>query len=136
MKSNGSKTFFISAFKNNLTAAENLDRHSALRHSITKLGYIKDEGIGCFNNNPELTILVNTNLTNAEEDFISLMKQYNQECVLIVHGIDSAAQLLYPDGTTKTIGKMKCIGGEDGVTTEPLRGRDYTYVNEKYYIVE
>jgi hypothetical protein len=136
MKTNGSKTYYFSAFKNNLTAAQNLDRHSELRHKLTRLGYSKQECIGVYKGNPELTFLVCNNLGTTEEDIINLAKEYQQESILIVYGDNQDAEIVYTGGLRIVIGKFKCIGGEDGVTTEPLNGRDYTYYNNKYYIVE
>lgn len=133
-----SKAYYFSAFKNGLSPAVNLDRHSELRHKLTKLGYNKLEGIGMYNGVPELTFLVCNNLGTTEEDIIALSKEYQQDTILIVHGDNQDAELVFNNGAKSRfiMGKFKCIDGEDGNTTEPLNGRDYSFFNNKYYVIE
>lgn len=131
------KVYYFSAFKNDLTAAQNLERHSELRSKVTKLGLPKYEGIGIYKSTPELMFLVSSNLGTTEDQVLALAKEYEQESILIVYGDNQDAEFVYPDtGSRVIVGKFKCIGGEDGNTTEQLRGRDYTYVNGKYYVID
>lgn len=136
MKTN-TKTFFISAFKNNATPSENISKHTELRMLLSKYGYKKEECIGTYNGVPELTFIVPETGNNTERNLLDIANEYKQECIMVVYGIDQTVELVYMNEDRKVIGKMKCLGNlEDKGGKDYLRGKDYTFFNDKFYIVE
>ncbi len=134
MRSNN-RSYFISAARKELTPKQNLERHTNLFIKLNKLGLDSVEGTGLYSGIPELIFVVNGDNT-IEESIINIAKEFEQDCILCVYGIDSVAELIYYNSINKitktVIGKMVCLGENEGA----LRGRDYSYINEKYYVVE
>ena len=131
MKTN-TRVYYISAAKKDLPVSTNLDRHSELRSKITKLGYTKTECIGMYKGVPELSLIITGINNNTESDLLQLAKEYEQECIMCVYGIDSTAELISSSNNREVIGRMVCLGENEGA----LKGRDYSFVNEKFYVVE
>ena len=132
---NNSRSYYLSAFKEHLSPGENMDRDLELKSKLSKMGYTFISAIGCYNGIPEFSVIVSSDNASDEEFFIKLAKEYRQESILLVYGIDQTAELLYVnDSSRKTIGKMVKYDGENVV----LKGRDYTYINatNSYYLVE
>jgi hypothetical protein len=126
-----SRSFFLSAFKSDLDAKTNLDRHFKLRARLNELGYITNraEGIGSYNNIPELMFVVSGD-NNTESDIALLCKEFGQECFMIVYGEDSKAELVYTNGRN-VIGTMVDKGNEFNT-----KGKDYSFIGDRYYVVE
>lgn len=140
-----SRSFFISAALKSLDVRNNMERHLRLRDKLRELGHTfnKVEAIGTYNNVPELTFIVSGD-NNTEEEIVLLAKEFQQECIMIVYGKDSVAELVYTkdvhldainwdikDGTRQVIGKMVCKGSDP-----ILNGKDYTFSQDLYYCVE
>ncbi len=136
MRSNN-RSYFISAARKELTPKQNLERHTELYVKLNKLGLDSVEGTGLYQGIPELMFVVNSDNT-IEESIVNLAKEFKQECIMIVYAIDSVAELVYPYNCDedfvdrKVIGKMVCLGENEGA----LRGRDYSYIDNKFYVVE
>ena len=131
---NNSRSFFLSAFKSSLDPATNLDRHYRLRARLNDMGYKdnKVEGIGTYNNIPELMFVVSGD-NNTENNIALLAKEFNQDCYMVVYGSDSKAELVFIDTNDRSpIGTMVNKGSEPN----ELKGKDYSFIGDKYYVVE
>lgn len=129
-----SVSYYISAFKSNLDCATNLDRNEQLASKLSKLGYTKTSAIGCYNGSIELSFIV---ANPIEFDIINLAKEFEQESIMKVYGVDNVAELIFIDNDNrKVIGKIKSYN--EGEVS--LSGKDYTFVGSdsggKYYVVE
>jgi hypothetical protein len=120
-----SKTYFISG-------GHNFESHRALAKELDKLGGSMSDGIGCYQGIAEPVWLICHTDPTVEKDIINLAKSFDQTCVLVVYGDNQDAELIFTSGDRKPIGKMVCLGPDEG----NLRGRDYTYVNGNFYVAE
>ena len=135
MKHNG-KTYFISSHSKHNTFSQNLDNDVKLLSKLRKLGYEAVMCTKCYKGHIEFSYMVNNNTLLTELEVLDLAKEFNQDSILCVYGINQTAEFIYTNGKRNIAGKMVNIGGKDGITTEPLAGRDYTYYNEEYYIIK
>jgi hypothetical protein len=122
-----SVSFFISAFTKNNIFSDNMVNHWKLRDDIRALQLDFTDCMGCYMGNKEFSFVVSGSISN-EQDIKSLANKYQQECYMIVYGIDQATEVVYYDDTRKYIGKMTNVGD---VRPEG----DYSYINETYYQV-
>lgn len=125
-----SRTYYISA-QTSKDGGINPNSHHELGKKLDKLGVSMIDALGSYQGNPELFWLA-TGDNSMEHEIMLLAKEFNQECVLVVHGNNQDAELVYPDGSRKMLGTMVCLGPDEG----SLKGRDYAYVNGNFYIVE
>ena len=126
-----SKSYFVSAFVKDQTIKVNVEKHYELGKKIDALGLLKTDVIGTFQGNSELSWCIYGN-DATDQVILDLVNEYNQVCGLVVYGADQTAKLIYPNGTFEKVGTMVNLGPEDG----KLKGRDYSYVNGQFYVVE
>lgn len=125
------RTFFISAFQSSKDLSTNANNHKALDMEIQMAFNVKaTEVIGMYNGKQELSFAIYGD-NNLEDKLLSLAKIFNQESMLIVYS-DGAAELVFSKDSRKTIGKWKCLGENEG----ELKGRDYSYYGNNFYVVE
>lgn len=129
------RTFYISAYKAGKEMLFNNNRHKVMYATLLVMGYDPVECMGCYQGQTEQSFAIAGD-NNDEIKLLELAKSYDQESILAVYN-DGVAELIYANsGDRRVIGKMKCIGGEDGDTKEMINGRDYTFIAGKYYVVE
>jgi hypothetical protein len=126
-----SKSYFISAFVKGRNIKINSEKHYELGKKIDALSLFKTDVVGVFQGNVELSWCVSGNETN-EQQILDLLNEYKQICALVVYGSDQTAKLLYPNGFYEKVGTMVNLGPEDG----QLKGRDYSFINGQFYVIE
>ncbi len=126
-----SRTYYVSAKCNNDTMMESVNKHCALAARLKTLGLPMKDSLGSWNGKPEAFWLVSGDNT-IEETVLKIALEFKQECVLVVHGDNQDAELIYPDGARKMLGTMTCVGDN----YDEVNGEDYNLVDGLYYIVK
>lgn len=119
-----SRTFYISG-------DGTLESHKELGKELAKLSDSMCDGITTYNGKPFLVWLVSGD-HSMEQEILKLAQKFGQDAVLVVHGDNQDAELIYTTNVRKQLGTFVCLGPDEG----KLLGRDYSYINGNFYVVE
>lgn len=115
--------YIVSAQKTNLDDLTNTTRHHDLINALQQIGYNPQPVLGKYAGMLEQSVII-AGSPETENLLNKIIKDYDQESYLIVY-YDNAAELVYQDGSRKTIGKLNQVN-------DP-KGQDFTKVGDKFY---
>ena len=125
------KTYVFSVFQSTLDAHTNISNHNMVRQKLKYLGYIPWDCVGAYNGKTELGFVIATECSQCMTNVYSLCKEFNQESFMLVYA-DAAVEFVYTESNkpNKLIGTL--VETQEG----ELAGKDYTFVNDRYFTIK
>ncbi len=119
----------FSVFQSKLSYDQNMMNHNGVTDYLTKKEIYFKILTGVYENNSEMSILVDFNQRSLVEE---LVKTFNQECYLESHN-DRASFLIFNDKDKRFIGTLTNVSQSEAIASNNY---SYDFENNQYFITK